>query len=193
MACLGFATYRTLMPELIAPTVALRDSWLAARAEWEPGAVLHGHGLHETDDVETPEGFAAWVERLIRESDESIPPLPGRVHATYWWIVESDAYLGSITLRHRLTEHLLHVGGHIGYGLRPSARGRGLAAWALGEVLPYARKLGLDRVLLTCSDANLASARTIERNGGVLEDIRKTELGLIRRYWIDLRAHSTVR
>lgn len=178
------------MPELIPPTVALRDSWLAARAEWEPGAVLNGHGLHDTDDVTTPEAFAAWVARLIRQSDESIPVPAGRVHATYWWIVEGDTYLGAITLRHRLTEDLLRVGGHIGYGLRPTARGRGLAGWALGEVLPYARKRGLDRVLITCSDANLASARTIERNGGVLEDIRETEIGLTRRYWIDLRTDA---
>jgi Predicted acetyltransferase len=178
------------MPELIAPTIVLRESWLAARAEWPPGAVLNGHGLRDTDDVATAEGFAAWVERLHKQSDESMPLPLGQVHATHWWIVEGDTYLGAIALRHRLTEHLLRVGGHIGYGLRPSARGRGLASWALAEVLPRARERGLDRVLLTCADSNLASARTIERNGGVLEDIRETEIGLTRRYWIDLRASA---
>ena len=40
----------------------------------------------------------------------------------------------------------------------------------------------IDRVLVTCDDTNLASATVIERNGGVLEDIR----GVKRRYWIDL-------
>ncbi|MBX6748385.1 MAG: GNAT family N-acetyltransferase [Micromonosporaceae bacterium] len=175
------------MPELIAPTAALRESWLAARAEWPPGAVLHGHGLRDTDDVTTVDGFAAWVERLIKQSDESIPVGPDLVHATHWWIVEGDTYLGAIALRHRLNEYLLRVGGHIGYGVRPSARGRGLASWALGEVLRRARQRGLDRVLLTCADTNLASARTIERNGGVLEDIRESEFGPLRRYWIDLR------
>jgi predicted acetyltransferase len=178
------------MPELIAPTVALRESWLAARAEWPPGAVLHGHGLRDTDDVETVEGFAAWVEHLLKQSHESTPRPPGYVPATYWWIVEGATYLGAITLRHRLTEQLLRVGGHIGYGVRPSARRRGLASWALGEVLSRARERGLDRVLLTCADTNLASARAIERNGGVLEDIRETEFGLTRRYWIDLRTDA---
>jgi predicted acetyltransferase len=53
-------------------------------------------------------------------------------------------------------------------------------------VLPEARAVGLGRVLVTCSDDNVASARIIERNGGVLEDVRKTAVGLKRRYWITL-------
>ncbi len=48
--------------------------------------------------------------------------------------------------------------------------------------LGQARVLGLERVLVTCEDDNVASARTIERCGGVLEDVRQG----MRRYWIDL-------
>jgi predicted acetyltransferase len=33
---------------------------------------------------------------------------------------------------------------------------------------------------------HLASARVIEKSGGVLEDVRDTELGRTRRYWITL-------
>jgi predicted acetyltransferase len=174
------------MLELIAPTVRLRGSWLDARTEWPAGATMHGHGLGPDDDVESAAGFAVWVARLRSQADESIPVDEGRVHATYWWIVEGDTYLGAINLRHRLNEFLIRAGGHIGYGVRPSARRRGVASWALGEVLPRARALGLDRVLVTCADDNPASARTIERQGGVLEDMQVTEFGLTRRYWIDL-------
>jgi predicted acetyltransferase len=173
------------VPDLITPTARLRDSWLEAREEWgdvdQPGS-----GLHRSDDVDTVEGFARWAERLRRQSDESIPTEPNLVHATYWWIVEDDVCLGAISLRHRLNEFLLRAGGHIGYGVRPSARRRGLATWALGAVLVECRALGIDRVLVTCADDNVASARAIERNGGVLEDVRDTELGRTRRYWIDL-------
>jgi len=108
------------------------------------------------------------------------------VHASYFWVAEASIYLGAITLRHSLNDFLLRAGGHIGYSIRPSARRRGLATWALAEVLTEARGLGLDRVLVTCGDDNLASARTIEKNGGVLEDVRATGLGLTRRYWIAL-------
>jgi predicted acetyltransferase len=129
---------------------------------------------------------------LLRLSDESVPVVEGRVHATYWWIADGNTYLGAISLRHHLNEYLIRIGGHIGYHVRPSARQRGLATWALGEVLPYARARGLDRVLITCVDGNVASARTIERQGGVLEDIRDTEDGPVRRYWITLVENSVV-
>jgi predicted acetyltransferase len=78
------------------------------------------------------------------------------------------------------------VAGQVGYGIRPSARRRGLATWAVGQVLPVARSLGLDRVLITWADDNAASVRVIERHGGLLEDVRDTELGRARRYWISL-------
>ena len=74
------------------------------------------------------------------------------------------------------------AGGHIGFGVRPTARRRGLSTWALGAVPPEARSLGLTRVLVTCDDHNLGSARTIENNGGALEDIHDTDLGRTRRY-----------
>lgn len=174
------------MPELIPPTTALHDSWLDARDEWGRGVHQDGSGLHPEDEVDTAAGFAAWVGRLLAEADTSVPLRPGRVHASYFWVAEAGTYLGAITLRHSLSEFLLRAGGHIGYSIRPSARRRGLATWALAEVLAEARSLGLDRVLVTCRDDNLASARTIEKNGGVLEDVRATELGLTRRYWIAL-------
>ncbi|MFJ6793457.1 GNAT family N-acetyltransferase [Streptomyces sp. NPDC091268] len=174
------------MPELIAPTPRLYASWLAARQEWGEDVHLDGSGLGSDDDVDSPEGFAAWTRQLQRYGDRTAPLEPGRVHATYWWIAEGDTYLGAIDLRHYLNGFLLDAGGHIGYAVRPSARGRGLATWALGEVLHEARLLGMDRVLLTCDPGNAASIRTIERSGGVLEDVRETLIGPKRRYWIDL-------
>jgi predicted acetyltransferase len=172
--------------DLVAPSQSLRLSWLQAREEWGRDVLPSGAGLHHDDDVETVRGFQAWVERLRRQADVSVPAGAGRVHATYWWIVEGRTYLGAISLRHTLNDFLLNAGGHIGYGVRPSARRRGVATWALGAVLPTARELGIDRVLVSCDEDNLPSARAIERNGGVLDDIRHTELGLTRRYWISL-------
>ena len=171
------------MPELIAPTARLESSWRAAREEW-PGAHQDGTGLRLAETVETAEGFTAWVELLNRQSDPLLPLGEGAVHADYWWMVDGDRYLGAIDLRHELTPFLLEAGGHVGYSVRPSARGRGLAAWALSQVLPQAARRGLDRVLVVCAEENIASARTIERNGGVLEDVRSTSTGVKRRYWI---------
>ncbi|MDR6978462.1 putative acetyltransferase [Streptomyces sp. 3330] len=178
------------MPELTAPTCRLQRSWLAARDEWPPGAHQDGTGLRlapPDGELVDPVVFAAWVERLRQQSDRSMALGEGRVHATHWWIVDGDSYLGAVDLRHYLNALLLDVGGHIGYSIRPSFRRRGVATWALGAVLPEARAIGLDRVLVTCDDGNIGSARSIERNGGVLEDVRTTSAGIKRRYWIDLQ------
>lgn len=163
-----------MSPLLVEPTADLYASWLQARGEFGPGAHLHGVGLREHDDVETPAGFATWTANLRRNGDSTVPTEPGWVHCTYRWVVEDDTYLGAIALRHELSDFLLQAGGHIGYSIRPSARRRGLATWALARTLERARTMGLDRVLITCDPDNPASARTIEGNGGQLEDTRDT-------------------
>ncbi|MFF5056032.1 GNAT family N-acetyltransferase [Micromonospora sp. NPDC000663] len=169
------------MPELVVPTVGLHGAWLDAHDEWGPGVHEDGFGLRPSDEVRSPDGFAAWVRRLTGQADPATPLDAGQAPCTHRWIVEDDRVLGGIALRHEL-----HVAGHIGYGIRPSARRRGLATWALGRMLGEARTLGLDRVLIVCAADNVASARTIERHRGVLEDVRDTELGPARRYWVSL-------
>jgi predicted acetyltransferase len=161
------------VPELIAPTVRLHAAWLEAHEEWGPGVHEDGAGLRSSDEVRSPSGFAAFVARA-----GSAPAESGGVSR---WIVEGDRVLGAIALRPEFTDVVRRFG-HIGYGVRPSARGRGLATWALGQMLGQARVHGLERVLIVCSAANLASARAIERNGGVLEGTGPGP----RRYWIEL-------
>jgi len=68
-------------------------------------------------------------------------------------------------------------------GPRPAAGRRHLGA-AVGAA--RASALGLEKVLVTCDDANLASAQVIMKADGVLEDVRPGGLRLTRRYWITL-------
>ena len=147
---------RAARPELIAPTGRLRAAWLEAHGEWGPGVHEDGFGLLETDDVESPAGFEAWMVRLASEAG----------CCTYRWIVDGGQVLGGIALRHESHKGVARAG-HIGFGIRPSARRRGLAAWALGRMLAEAKVLGMDRVLVICEAGNIASAKTIESQGGV--------------------------
>ncbi|MEV4709285.1 GNAT family N-acetyltransferase [Actinoplanes sp. NPDC049316] len=173
------------MPELIAPNVRLHDAWLEAHHEWGPGLHEDGFGIGAADDVRSPGGFAAWVARLARQSDPAVTVEAGRHGCAYRWIVEDDRVLGGIALRYGDDEYVAWAG-HVGYGIRPSARRRGLATWALGRMLEEAPTLGLERVLAVCAVGNVASMTTIERCGGVFEGVRETKSGPLRRYWFQL-------
>jgi predicted acetyltransferase len=110
-------------------------------------------------------GFAALVSRLVDQSDPTKPLDAGRVRCPYRWIVEGARVLGRIALRHASSDYVRWAG-HIGFGIRPSARRRGLATWAMALMLEEARGLGLGRVLAVCALDNVASVKTIERYGG---------------------------
>ena len=76
-----------------------------------------------------------------------------------------------------------HEGGHIGYDVRPSERGKGCGTRLLRLTLQKARELGLDDVLITADEANAASWKVIERNGGRREaGLFEGTRGPIRRY-----------
>lgn len=86
-----------------------------------------------------------------------------------------------------LIEQLLLNGGHIGDGVRPSERRKGYATEMIRLALEECKKLGIDRVLMVCYKDNIASAKSIINNGGILENEIEAEDGKIdQRYWISL-------
>ncbi|MCU1565539.1 MAG: acetyltransferase [Pseudarthrobacter sp.] len=175
------------MAQLIAPHIEFHSSWLEAAAEFagtrQDGAGVDGWSPEELKDVNT---FGRFVDALVSDALPDSPREPGKVPCTYLWIVDGGTFLGSLAIRHELTEYLLNEGGHIGYSVRPSARRRGHAAQALADALPLSRELGIQRVLLTCHEDNAGSRATIEKNGGTYEDSRNGK----RRYWINTAPRS---
>ena len=170
------------MARLIAPDVSYHSSWLEGAADFN-GTRQDGAGAEDwpLEDLRDPQTFGRFVDWLVRDALPETPRKLAHVPCTYLWIVERGTFLGSLAIRHELTDFLLNEGGHIGYSIRPSARRRGHAAQALADALPIARELGIRRVLLTCDADNFASRGTIEKNGGAYEDSRNGK----RRYWID--------
>ena len=107
--------------------------------------------------------------------------------ATTYWLVDNGEYIGGVSIRHELNEHLKNIGGHIGYDIRPSKRQQGYGTNVLALALPKAKELGISRVLVTCNVTNTASRKIIEKNGGVLENqVPDPETGIDKlRFWIE--------
>lgn len=175
-----------LMPELIAPHVRLRASFLDAVDEF----LTEGRGGHNTmlgdwrslfgDRWETEAGFGEFVDHLHADALPDTPRPEHHVPQSTWWLVDDEAYLGRISCRHRLNDWLVEYGGHVGYEIRASARRQGHATTMLRAVLPHVHALGIDPALLTCDDTNVASRKVIEAAGGLFEDQRETKL----RFWL---------
>ena len=129
--------------------------------------------------------FDAYLARLdIRH------PRDRKVPSTTFFLLdeERNILLGAVSIRHYLNDHLLQYAGHIGDGIRPSERRKGYATKMIGLALDECRKLGLKRVLMVCEKDNVASAKSIVHNGGVLENEVVDENGVVsQRYWIELR------
>jgi predicted acetyltransferase len=127
-----------------------------------------------------------YVDVLVeRERGVNLPV--DQVPSTFLFAFKGKRIVGRVAIRHMLNDFLARVGGHIGYVVVPEFRRQGHATEILRLALHIAHeRLGLDRVLVTCDDDNIGSIRTIEKNGGILEDVvsgpdldKKK-----RRYWI---------
>lgn len=100
---------------------------------------------------------------------------------------DRDIFVGAVNIRHELNEPLLLNGGHIGDGVLPSERRKGIATEMIRMALEECRKLGIYRVLMACDKDNVGSAKSIQRNGGVLENEVVVDGVVEQRYWIDLQ------
>lgn len=136
------------------------------------------------------DNYEGWLELLEQISNPETCPkkyVPGN---EYFLIKEDeDKIIGMINIRHSLNEYLLNYGGHIGYGTRPTERRKGYNKISLYLGLLKSKDLGLDKVLITATDENPGSYKTILALGGILENKipdDEDENILLGRYWIDV-------
>ena len=116
-------------------------------------------------------------------------PTDIKVPDSVFFLLDTDRnrLLGAVNIRHYLNDSLLFSGGHIGDGIRPSERQKGYGTEIIRLALVECKKLGINKVLMTCDKDNIASAKTIIKNGGVLENEFINEDGETeQRYWITL-------
>lgn len=170
---------------LIYPCEQYIDSYLSFSREFI------GHDV-KTSRLKDPDRYGEWGPTFIQDCADhregrNLPK--GFVPSTAFWLIEDDEIVGIGNVRHRLNEFLERRGGHIGYAIRYGKWGKGYGTLQLRLLLGEARKLGIQRALITCDDDNIASARVMEKNGGVHQDTILVDLDgtqvRTRRYWVD--------
>ena len=115
----------------------------------------------------------------------------GRVANTLLIGDVAGTIVGRLSIRHELNHFLATAGGHIGYAILDRHRRRGYGTEMLRQALPIARRLGLDRVLVTCDITNAASRKIIENNGGIFDGTYERGLKIPKlRYWIETSSVS---
>jgi predicted acetyltransferase len=154
------------------------DEWRADQelnhTDRSPGAIFKND----------PRDFDRYLKELELKEEKN-----GRVPDSVFFLLDEDRnrLLGAVNIRHYLNDSLLKSGGHIGDGIRPSERRKGYATEMIRMALEECRKLGIKKVLMTCDKSNIGSAKSIIKNGGVLENEFVNEEGETeQRYWITL-------
>jgi len=168
------------------PATQYLPSYIEAGAEYRAAGVDTYHFLDPAE-----QDVLGWIHMLQTGEGLADMGFAGKyVRSTYLWLVDGETFVGELAVRHSLTPSLRKRGGHIGYGVRLGYWGGGIGTRLLGMGLDWIRVNlpALDKTLVTCRDDNCGSARVIEKNGGVLEDIIEYEGQRTRRYWIQVRS-----
>ena len=170
------------MLQLVTPNISHKEKWEEIIAEWwntqKKPAIFF---------LDTYEELLHRFQQLSF-SDDMIKGIP---KSSFYFLFDSinEKILGFFWLRHHCDFPWFSlIWWHIGYGVRPTARWKWYAKEWLRLLLEVARDKNIwDKVLLTCDDDNIASAKVIEANGWVLEKIFEKDGIFRRRYWIDLK------
>ena len=166
--------------KLVLPSEALRPLVTDMMDEWTAtGEKIVPYAIRKADYHD----YEAWLQAVLSAEVSS-----GHVPDTTFLCLDTERNIlvGAVNIRHRLNEQLLLNGGHIGDGVRPSERRKGVATRMIALALEECRRMGIDRVLMVCDKDNIGSAKSIRRNGGVLENEVLVDGVTEQRYWIDL-------
>lgn len=148
------------------------------------------NGTGGMNKVNEEYSYEEWLDDVINSMDKDYVESKGLVPATtYFTIRKSDnKIIGMVSLRHYLNDNLKRLGGHIGYGVRPTERRKGYNKIQLYLALLEAKKIGLDKVMLDCLETNIGSDKTIQALGGEFDgDVFIEERNqTFKNYWINV-------
>ncbi|WP_196139948.1 GNAT family N-acetyltransferase [Aliikangiella sp. G2MR2-5] len=163
--------------ELILPSEKYKNSYLAYIEE-----------LGDEERYPFPMDFdcSDFSKMLSKINDfaEGVNLPPGYVQSSTLWLVDSGELIGVTNIRHRLNQEIEYCGGHIGLGIRPSARGKGYGSQLMKLSIEKLSDLGVSTIYIHCYKDNMASAKAIISNGGSLESELSLGSKIVQRYLV---------
>ena len=189
------------MFKFVHPSTAYANSYLLALEEFQREGRhldknLAGLRTHSRN-------LSALIAQILEQSSSdhnttnhartSLPE--GWVPHTEYWLVQFDGdnaedgdFIGRFDVRYSLASLGLKLGGHIGYEIRPSKRGKGYGRLMVQLGLEKVKEdhKWLERLLITCDERNIASKRIIQGIGATFSDrvVIDDGKGVKLRYWV---------
>lgn len=168
------------MFRLVQPDISHQEQWKETAGEWDENWKRPRIFFQNSYDV-----FLEKVAKL-KDSHDTESQTP---KSTFFFLQDSETQkiVWFYVFRHNLDFWDDSIsGGHIGYGIRPSERWKWYAKEWLRLLLFEVKKLGFEKVFISCDDDNISSAKVIEANGWILEKYTERNGVKGRRYGIDL-------
>ncbi len=147
------------------------EEWFKVESDITPAAIAKGDYRHY-------DSYKDEIESL--EHRNGLVP-----DVTYFcYDDELQEFIGAVNIRLTLSNYLYNYGGHVGDGLAPKHRGKGLGYELVRLAIEKCKEHGIKRPLFVCDKKNVASAKTIERNGGIFENEIELDGKVMQRYWV---------
>ena len=137
--------------------------------------------------LDTSKSAEEWIKICELRKSEATCGETGTAVPSHMYLAvrkRDNRIVGVIDLRHHINHPILGTwGGHCGYSVRPTERGKGYAKEMLRLNIHNAKALGIPKLLITCDVSNAASEKTILANGGIFEKIIEVDGSRMKRYW----------